>query len=67
MTRPKLACIRRTCPDCGATNRVVTPEVRPSWTINCSSCGTVLVDRRGFRPRLVEPAAQEPEELRPAI
>lgn len=55
MTQSHMACIQRTCPDCGASNRVVTPEVRPSWTINCSNCGARLVERRGFHPRLVEP------------
>ena len=67
MTRPLIACIQRTCPECGASNRIVTPEIRPSWTINCSSCGTVLVQRRGFRPRLVENVARELEPLCEAI
>ena len=67
MTRPLISCIQRTCPECGASNRIVTPEIRPSWTIGCSSCGTVLVRRRGFCPRLVQDVARDLEPLREAI
>ena len=61
MTRPEMARIERKCPECGASNRVITPDVRPSWRINCSSCGTLLVERRGFRPRVVVAAARDRE------
>lgn len=55
MTRPTMVCIQQTCPECGALNRVFTPEVRPSWNINCSCCSAPLIRRRRFQPRLVEP------------
>ena len=67
MTRPLMACIQRTCPGCGRANRIVTPDIRPSWNINCSSCGTPLVERRRFRPQLVETVAPQADEAyRPA-
>ncbi len=67
MARPMMSCIQRTCPDCGTLNKIVTPEVRPSWRINCSSCGCMLFERRGFRPRLVEPVARDIEAAAPLL
>lgn len=64
MTRPPISCIQRTCPDCGVSNTVLTPEVRPSWAIHCSSCGSVLVERRGFPLQLVRTFARDPEPVR---
>jgi hypothetical protein len=49
-----MVCIERICPDCGASNKIVTPEIQPTWNINCSRCGAVVVERQRFRPRLVE-------------
>jgi hypothetical protein len=57
-----MVCIERTCPGCGASNRIVTPEIRPTWKINCSRCGAVVVERRPFRPRLV--GGQRPDMVR---
>jgi hypothetical protein len=45
---------RADLPDCGASNRIVTPEIQPTWNINCSKCGAVVVERQRFRPRLVD-------------
>lgn len=53
MVRALMAVIERTCPACGAENRIVTTETRPCWRINCSRCGEALVERRGLHTDLV--------------
>ena len=54
LKQPLMVCIERICRDCGASNRIVTPEIQPTWNINCSKCGAVVVERQRFRPRLVD-------------
>lgn len=49
MARAIMACIARTCPNCGTENRVVASaaDIRSNWKINCSHCRTPLLERRG--------------------
>ena len=61
MARAMMASIERTCPTCGASNRILTTEIRPNWKINCSRCGGAIAERRAFRPVVVQwtsPAAE---------
>lgn len=53
MTRTLIASIEKTCPACGTANRILTTEIRPRWTINCSHCGDTIVERRAFRSCIV--------------
>lgn len=61
MTRTLMASIEKTCPACGTANRILTNEIRPRWTINCSHCGGTIVERRPFRPSIVRESAPEAE------
>jgi endogenous inhibitor of DNA gyrase (YacG/DUF329 family) len=54
MTQPIMASIERTCPTCGACNKILTSEIRPYWKINCSRCGGAIAERRDFRPVILE-------------
>lgn len=62
MTCAKMVPIARTCPACGASNRIyaITPEARPSWKINCSQCGNLLFGFRGPTPADATAPAEEP-------
>jgi endogenous inhibitor of DNA gyrase (YacG/DUF329 family) len=64
MTQALMASIERTCPTCGAPNRILTTEIRPYWKINCSRCGGAIAERRAFRPVLVHraPETREPRK-----
>jgi hypothetical protein len=54
MTQALIASIERTCPTCGASNRILTTEIRPNWKINCSRCRGALAEPRALRPVPVE-------------
>jgi hypothetical protein len=49
MAQAIMASIERTCPTCGASNKILTTEIRPYWKINCSRCGGAIAERRAFR------------------
>jgi hypothetical protein len=57
MTQALMASIERTCPTCGAPNRIHTTEIRPNWKINCSRCGGAIAEPRAVWP---EPAQMPP-------
>ncbi|HET7410271.1 MAG TPA: peptidoglycan-binding protein [Paracoccaceae bacterium] len=64
--RTMTSAIAKTCPQCGALNRLVilTTGLTPSWRIGCSRCAAIIVEPRG-RPAAaaVEPATRPVAEI----